>query len=628
MTLNSIQITERIEHIKNLSDSNSKFYGKLVNWYSHGAWHYGIGLSNDYIFDLGQNLDTFHKGDRQIKLVIKVKQFPPNKTIQRLIHSLSCFKDWNYGLLGWNCEHYSRLVATNEAISYQVKKSLLAFLNHGGYHPTAVEMLTSYLERLGLSALTSFEEEKIENNQNEKVYLTKNYLTIKNQEGKIKTNINPIYNPQLRDLSMNQCLNPDCLAQNPENHRFCQKCGSSLLLRNRYQALKLIGQGGFGKTFLAIDHDKPKKPYCVIKQFFLQSQGTEETEKAAELFAQEALRLDELGKHSQIPELLAYFIHDDQRQYLVQEYIPGQNLEQELKSQGNFNEAKIQQLLEDLLPVLDFIHQHQVIHRDIKPENIIRRERDNKLVVVDFGAAKAVTSLNRSVTGTMIGSAEYVAPEQMNGKPVNASDLYSLGVTCLYLLTGVSPFELFDSGDHEWVWRQYLVNNFVNDNLGNILDKLVTFGTKKRYPSVGEVLQDLNQKPIAINNVPIQISSQTKRNKGRSGYVDYNNQLLDELDLLSVKSAASFFENFPEKIIRYHQDHHATIEEARVIADYYLKMAECLRTVKTLQDVKDIIDKIENLKRKISRYQHDDHKYRWTKDIDKNALDRLKSIKG
>ena len=341
-------------------------------------------------------------------------------------------------------------------------------------------MLASYLERLGLSALNSFEEEKIENNQNEKVHLTKNYLTTKNQEEKIKTNIAPIYNQQLRDLSMNQCLNPDCLAKNPENHRFCQKCGSSLLLRNRYQALKLIGQGGFGKTFLAIDHDKPKKPYCVIKQFFLQSQGTEETEKAAELFAQEAIRLDELGKHSQIPELLAYFTHDDQRQYLVQEYIAGQNLEQELKSQGNFNEAKIQQLLEDLLPVLDFIHQHQVIHRDIKPENIIRRERDNKLVIVDFGAAKAVTPLNRSVTGTSIGTEVYAAPEQNLGKAINASDLDSLGVTCLYLLTGVSPFELFDSGKHELVWRKYLVNNSVNDSLGNILDKLITFGTEKR----------------------------------------------------------------------------------------------------------------------------------------------------
>jgi len=305
---------------------------------------------------------------------------------------------------------------------------------------------------------------------------------------------------------MNQCLNPDCLAVNLETHRFCQQCGQKLWLKDRYQALKLIGQGGFGKTFLAIDHDKPSKPQCVIKQFFPQGQGTGGLQKAAELFAEEAKRLDELGKHPQIPELFAYFIHEDQRQYLVQKYIAGQNLEQELKSQGNFNQDKIRALLLDLLPVLDFIHQRQVIHRDIKPENIIRRAQDNKLVLVDFGAAKAVTPVNRSVTRTMIGSAEYVAPEQMNGKAVNASDLYSLGVTCLYLLTGVSPFDLFDVGEHEWVWRDYLVDNSVSNDLGNILDKLVIFGTKRRYQSVEEVLQNLSPKSTTSvqTSVPVQ----------------------------------------------------------------------------------------------------------------------------
>jgi serine/threonine protein kinase len=304
---------------------------------------------------------------------------------------------------------------------------------------------------------------------------------------------------------MNQCLNPDCLAVNLETHRFCQQCGQKLWLKDRYQALKLVGQGGFGKTFLAIDHDKPSKPQCVIKQFFPQGQGTGGLQKAAELFAEEAKRLDELGKHPQIPELLAYFIHEDQRQYLVQEYIAGQNLEQELKSQGNFTQDKIRALLLDLLPVLDFIHQCQVIHRDIKPENIIRRAQDNKLVLVDFGAAKAVTPVNRSVTGTMIGSAEYVAPEQMNGKAVNASDLYSLGVTCLYLLTGISPFDLFDVGEHEWIWRDYLVDNAVSDDLGKILDKLVIFGTKRRYQSIEEVLKDLSPNSTTSVQTPFTI---------------------------------------------------------------------------------------------------------------------------
>jgi serine/threonine protein kinase len=297
---------------------------------------------------------------------------------------------------------------------------------------------------------------------------------------------------------MSLCLNPDCSHKNTPTDKFCQKCRSQLLLRERYRALKLIGQGGFGKTFQAVDEDKPSKPYCVIKQFFPSAQGTDTLQKAAELFKEEAIRLDSLGRYPQIPELYAYFTGNDGRQYLVQEYIEGQNLEQELKEEGVFNEAKIKHLLSEILPILEFIHSKQVIHRDIKPENIIRRKADNKLILVDFGAAKLLTPFNRSMTGTIIGSAEYVAPEQGNGKAVNASDLYSLGVTCIYLLTGISPFDLFDVGEHEWVWRQWLVDNPVNNELGNILDKLIEFGTKRRYQSASEVLQALQKTPPSI----------------------------------------------------------------------------------------------------------------------------------
>ncbi|MCA2505830.1 MAG: GUN4 domain-containing protein [Microcystis sp. M54BS1] len=304
---------------------------------------------------------------------------------------------------------------------------------------------------------------------------------------------------------MSLCLNPDCSHKNTPTDKFCHKCGSQLLLRERYRALKLIGQGGFGKTFQAIDEDKPSKPYCVIKQFFPSAQGTGTLQKAAELFKEEAIRLDSLGRYPQIPELYAYFTGNDGRQYLVQEYIEGQNLEQELKQEGVFNEAKIKHLLSEILPILEFIHSKQVIHRDIKPENIIRRKSDNKLILVDFGAAKFVSPLNRSMTGTIIGSAEYIAPEQGNGKAVNASDLYSLGVTCLYLLTGISPFDLFDGGEHQWVWRQSLVDNPVSNDSGNILDKLIEFGTKKRYQSASEVLQALQIKTsVSIPQTTIQ----------------------------------------------------------------------------------------------------------------------------
>jgi serine/threonine protein kinase len=322
---------------------------------------------------------------------------------------------------------------------------------------------------------------------------------------------------------MSLCLNPDCSHQNTPTDKFCHKCGSQLLLRERYRALKLIGQGGFGKTFQAIDEDKPSKPYCVIKQFFPSAQGTGTLQKAAELFKEEAIRLDSLGRYPQIPELYAYFTGNDGRQYLVQEYIEGQNLEQELKQEGVFNEAKIKHLLSEILPILEFIHSKQVIHRDIKPENIIRRKSDNKLILVDFGSAKFVSPLNRSMTGTIIGSAEYIAPEQGNGKAVNASDLYSLGVTCLYLLTGISPFDLFDGGEHQWVWRQWLVNNPVSNDSGNILDKLIEFGTKKRYQSASEVLQALQIKTsVSISQTTITQTPPSIQLKSAKG-IDYRN---------------------------------------------------------------------------------------------------------
>lgn len=258
----------------------------------------------------------------------------------------------------------------------------------------------------------------------------------------------------LQAYFMSQCLNPDCLFQNPSGStKFCQKCGNKLLLGDRYGVQKIIGQGGFGRTFLAIDEYKPSKPPCVIKQFYPQLQGTSSIQKAAELFELEAVRLEQLGKHSQIPDLLAYFSQDG-RQYLVQEFIDGENLAEALESKGYFSETQIRNLLNNLLPVFEFIHSRQVIHRDIKPENIILRQ-DGELVLVDFGAAKYATQTALGLTGTRIGTAGYTAPEQANGKPIHASDIYSLGVTCLYLLTQVEPIDLFDTSEMEWVWREH-----------------------------------------------------------------------------------------------------------------------------------------------------------------------------
>ena len=301
---------------------------------------------------------------------------------------------------------------------------------------------------------------------------------------------------------MSYCLNPHCThPQNSDDSKFCLTCGAKLLLRERYRAIKPIGFGGFGKTFLAVDEDKPSRPACVIKQFFPQSQGTQNAEKAAELFHQEAVRLDQLGKHPQIPDLLAHF-EQDHNQYLVQEYIEGQNLEEELVRHDTFDEAKIRQLLNDLLPVLQFIHQHQVIHRDIKPANVIRRSASStqtsnigsfpgQLVLVDFGAAKVVTTTQPPVMGTIIGSPEYIAPEQTRGQAVYASDLYSLGVTCIHLLTQVSPFDLFDINEDRWIWRDYLKGQPFSAQLGRVLDKMLMTIPNQRYQTALQVLKDL-----------------------------------------------------------------------------------------------------------------------------------------
>ena len=305
---------------------------------------------------------------------------------------------------------------------------------------------------------------------------------------------------------MSYCLTPAC--QNPQNAdrtQFCLNCGSKLLLRERYRAIKPLGRGGFGRTFLAIDQDKPSKPRCAIKQFFPLSQGTSSSEKAAELFNREAVRLDELGKHPQIPELLAHF-QQERYQYLVQEFIEGQNLQEELARSGPFSESQILSLLKDLLPVLQFVHDRSVIHRDIKPPNIIRRRISQppiiytyptltgELVLVDFGAAKLVEGLRE--TGTVIGSPEFVAPEQIRGQAVYASDLYSLGVTCIYLLTQISPFDLFDINQDAWVWRDFLKVP-IDPKLSRILDKMIESSLSRRYKSVAEVLKDLQPQQSA-----------------------------------------------------------------------------------------------------------------------------------
>ncbi|HEY9907901.1 MAG TPA: serine/threonine-protein kinase [Thermosynechococcaceae cyanobacterium] len=297
---------------------------------------------------------------------------------------------------------------------------------------------------------------------------------------------------------MSYCLNPHCASpQNPDSDKFCSTCGFRLLLGDRYRAVRPIGRGGFGKTFRAVDEYKPSRPACVIKQFLPLDQSVLSSRRARELFRQEAMRLEQLGTHAQIPALLAHFEQADY-QYLVQEFIDGPNLLEAIAQQGVFSDRQVWQLLDDLLPVLEFIHHHQVIHRDIKPQNIIRRtstQQTQQYVLVDFGAAKSIEGSDLMRTGTSIGSPEFTAPEQTIGKSVYASDLYSLGVTCIYLLTQVRPADLYDTEEGLWIWRRHLPQP-LNTVLCDLLDKLLKAPTRLRYQSAIEVRRDLHDRAI------------------------------------------------------------------------------------------------------------------------------------
>jgi serine/threonine protein kinase len=292
---------------------------------------------------------------------------------------------------------------------------------------------------------------------------------------------------------MTLCVNPDCKQpNNTDEAQFCTSCNSKLRLLERYRPIKLIGKGGFGRTFLAIDEHKPSKPNCAVKQLNFIMRSPEEINKPIQLFEQEAVLLEALGNHPQIPALLASFTQDE-RLYIVQEFIQGVTLERELLEQGTFDEAKIRQLLHDVLTILQFVHQQNVLHRDIKPPNIIIRAKDKKPVLIDFGVAKILQDESFIEQATALGTFHYAAPEQFRGTVFPASDLYSLGVTCIHLITGISQIQkMYDAQSLSWMWHQFLPkNNIISDDLKQILDKLLQFQPRERYQSAAKVLQAL-----------------------------------------------------------------------------------------------------------------------------------------
>ncbi|OYQ63787.1 serine/threonine protein kinase [Pseudanabaena sp. SR411] len=280
--------------------------------------------------------------------------------------------------------------------------------------------------------------------------------------------------------------------------KFCTACGMPLLLGGRYIVERPIAQGGFGATFLARDRYTPAMKRCVVK--LLQPVGLTSSQMviAKQMFEREATVLEDLGTHPQIPDLLAYFevqSGQDEFFYLVQEFVDGFTLEQIVEQHGAIAEADVLEIMQSLLPVLTFIHDKGSIHRDIKPANIMVRKLDQTYFLLDFGAVKQVAGAAQGQKSTGIFTPGYGAPEQMRGDTVfPATDLYAFAVTCLFLLTGKEPDELFDVSYNKWQWDRFVKLSL---NFDQVLHKMLETAPSDRFNSAASVIQALNSK-IAV----------------------------------------------------------------------------------------------------------------------------------
>jgi serine/threonine-protein kinase len=280
------------------------------------------------------------------------------------------------------------------------------------------------------------------------------------------------------------------------------------LLNHRYRIIQKLGEGGFGQTFLAEDTQMPSGRRCVIKQLKPLANNPQVYQIVQERFQREAAILEGLGEMSrQIPRLYAYFVEVEQF-YLVQEWIEGQTLTQKVQTDGLLSEAAVRQLLLNILPVFHEIHRQGIIHRDIKPDNIMLRNPESEPVLIDFGAVKEVAgtvmnSQGQTTSSIVIGSPGFMPSEQAAGRPVYSSDLYSLGLTVIYTLTGIAPTSL-ETEPHtgEIVWRKYAVG--ISDHLAEILDRAIRYHPRDRYPSAQTMLAAL-QTPLSAQ--PTQIAA-------------------------------------------------------------------------------------------------------------------------
>lgn len=289
-------------------------------------------------------------------------------------------------------------------------------------------------------------------------------------------------------------------------------------LVGRYEVTETLGGGGFAITYLAKDIMQPSKPLCVVKQL----RPNQTHPRVIDFFSKEAAILEKLGKHPQIPQLLAHFEQDDNL-YIVQEYIQGHDLSKEISPGKRLSEAYVRKLLQDVLEVLSFVHEYGVIHRDIKPQNLMRRREDGKIFIIDFGAVKELGSLmltpqGEVISSMVIGTPGYMPNEQGLGKPCLGSDIYAAGMTAIQALTGTQPHELKENPETgEVIWLDAVG---ISQHLAEVITKMVRRHHSFRYSHAQYALQALNSEtqssPPVAKSQPVPLAPKINLSRRRT----------------------------------------------------------------------------------------------------------------
>ena len=312
-------------------------------------------------------------------------------------------------------------------------------------------------------------------------------------------------------------------------------------IQGRYYVVKQLGRGGVGVTFVAKDQ-QCFDSLCVVKQLKPKSSNDKTLDIARRLFNREAEIMNRLGYCDRIPRLLAYFEHQNDF-FLVQELIEGHDLSNEITVGQRWSEEKTIALLNDILDVLLIVQQHSVIHRDLKPSNLMRRAKDRKIVLIDFGSVKQVSTQIIDAAGQVkqtmaVGTKSYMPMEQMMGRPGFYSDIYAVGIIAIQALTGVPPKHYKIDQNGELIWRN-LLNPKINyqPRFLNILDKMVRYRHQERYNSAGVVLSDLRQLDIEKNEngdtIIVGNSNSRSNSSTRTGAKKGDREIIKETKIIS-----------------------------------------------------------------------------------------------